>query len=278
MPDQLDLDPQELHRVLDGIGNRPTSGPDPAFVARLEQQLVNGVASVTPLDDHRGRRSGRLAHRVTRVTVLAAVGSIAAAAVAVAVVGHEVTKARVETPADAPTTPAPPAPPTTAISSATFPVVIPPASLLTGLGDSPSTTLGPVSAPPGDSATTTAAAPPVEPATTKAAPKIEPTTTKPSTEVTTPATLTLSCVASADGPKVTCEWGASTSPDVTGYLIYRGQSGGGTGRVFQVGAGDHRYVDSAAIVAGTPYLYLVKAINAAGAILDHSPLVAITWP
>ncbi len=167
----------------------------------------------------------------------------------------------------APTTAAPANQATSTVAPAT-PTVAP--APPTTAGPAPATTVPPPPEPTVEPAPTT---PPTAPPTTAAPttappPAVAPTTT----EVTTPATMSLSCATSVDA--VRCSW--SAGPDgTTRYLVLRSIPGSGTpGRAFAPAPGSLTYVDTTA-VPGTTYTYLVHAFADGPQSIAHSPGVTV---
>ncbi|MEO7143487.1 MAG: putative Ig domain-containing protein [Bryobacteraceae bacterium] len=78
------------------------------------------------------------------------------------------------------------------------------------------------------------------------------------------STLTLTLTASGGGHSVTLNWGASTSPNATGYNIYRGTTSGGPYNKVNVAPGNQTsYVDNS-VQAGQSYYYVVTTVDNSG--------------
>jgi len=190
-----------------------------------------------------------------RATLIGLAAALSAASVAVALVIDHGTAHTVQTPASeapAPTT----ATPTTGATTTVL--------------ERPTTAPPVVTSAPASEPTTAASPPPTVAPPVKSEPSTTATT---NAETPTPATLTLACA--PGGPtSIVCEWSARTAGDFAGYRILRSTPGGTVGRVFSTGPGDHTLTDDST-TAGTSYVYVVQAINAAGAVLEHTPLVTV---
>jgi hypothetical protein len=301
---------RDLEELLVTDADRAVPAPDPAFVARLEQHLMQvDLDVVVPLR----RRVTRWSGAAVAAASITLVGAAAAAGVVVTSSAQhpsrDATDVREHDPGgNAPRPSNAPVgvhegQPTTGVAStaaSTVPPTVPPPSTTastvavtiaapvttvpvpTTLAVEPATSAAP---PTTARRTTTVPATPApteapttvatEPATT--VPVAEPTTAPATTttEVHVPATITLSCVATASS--VTCSWG-DLPAGTARVLILRGAPDlPGPGRAFSTGPGDHAYTDTTALVPGTRYSYLVHAMDANGASLGHSNLVPITF-
>jgi hypothetical protein len=292
---------RELEDVLRADAQVSTPAPDPAFVAQLERRLVALDLDAPPV---LRRRITRMTGAAAVATTLTFVGAAAAAGIVITVgpehrpsteapvttqsVDGKPSVVPVSTVVNTTTT----AESVTTLESATtvisttnvepessvllVPTVLPESTVLpvpTVLLEStvpsvmpassavPATVLVPV-APVEPATSLPADTPSTPPASTPQA-STPPTTT---TEVHAPATLTLSCAPAAGG--ISCTWSAGPSGTVE-YLLLRSTPAGGPGRVLFPPPGVTAFVDTT-VSAGTAYVYLVHARDAAGVSLAHS--------
>ncbi|MFM2070731.1 MAG: hypothetical protein RLZZ623_994 [Actinomycetota bacterium] len=254
----------ELEALLDQAASAPVPAPDPAFVEALEQRILTARVIVPPTPIRR---------HVTRATAvgitiagLTFVGAAAAAGIVIT--------ANPERPKVAETVPTSTLAPTIAPSTTTGIESTSSAPAIVTSTVSPAPTTAPVSTvpPPVTSVAVStslvgdAAPPPV----TTIVPTVPATPTS-TTEVHVAATLTLSC--GLNGTAVTCTWDAG--PDGTvDYMVLRSIPGStGPGRAYFPGP-QQTYTD-ATVAAGTTYVYLVHARDAAGKSLGHSDAATV---
>jgi hypothetical protein len=251
----------ELEALLDQAASTPAPAPDPAFVEALEQRILAARVIVPPTPIRR---------HVTRATAvgitiagLTFVGAAAAAGIVIT--------ANPERPKVVETVPSSTVAPTILPSTTSVIESTSVAPTVVSSTVSPAPTTAPVSTVPPPVTTVAVstslvgdAAPP--PVTTTVPPS--PTST---TEVHVAATLTLSC--GLTGTAVTCTWDAG--PDGTvDYMVLRSIPGStGPGRAYFPGP-QQTYIDTT-VAAGTTYVYLVHARDAAGKSLGHSDAATV---
>ena len=243
---------------LEEMGRAPVPLAPPGYFENGERRLLE-LDVVLELDTPAPVRRRIFTATPRRVIALGFAAAISAASIAVALVVDHGKPNAVQAPAGEATTPATTARttiPATAAEQPTTPAATDATTTLTTAPKAPTTAPNPLP--------TVVPAPKTEPATTA--------TTR--DETTTPATLTLACVPS--GPAaVRCEWSASSVSGLAGYRILRSTPGTTSGRAFETGPADHAFTDATA-AAGISYIYVVQAINAAGTVLEHTPMTSVS--
>ena len=78
-------------------------------------------------------------------------------------------------------------------------------------------------------------------------------------------------------PFVVCEWAAPADLQVAGYQLWRADKAEGTKQVIFRTADATRYADHA-VTAGHQYVYMVKALDAAGKVIAQSDGVWVPLP
>ncbi len=263
---------RSLKSSLTQLGKAPAPDADPAFVDRLEAQLMtDGATPPLPADNVIPFRSR--AHRAFVIGVAAATLTGAAAAAAL-VMGTGNDSHRLITATEPTAT-------STATSTATTNTVEPTSTTSTPLNTT--TTTLPTSTTLASGVTTTIPAGPTPTTVSNVVPPVtvpDTTTTTltvgstSTTEVHVPATLGINCV--VDGSHITCIW--TPGPGGTDhYLVLRSRPGGTDGRVLTPLPGQLTYTDTQ-IVSGDSFNYLVHAFDATGKSVAHSTAVLVTVP
>jgi hypothetical protein len=246
----------ELEAALRSSAKASAPTPDRTFVDGLEQRLLTAdEGKVVPFV----RRARRLSIATAAAITFTVAGVAAAAGI---VVTHPF---RDENPR--------PAPSTVAATSSILPATTTPSantSEPTSSTPAFAVTTVPSIVEPTTAATDPPTTVPVAPPPVTSPPDTAPVTT--TTEVHTPATLTLSCV--ANGATVDCNW--SAAPEGTArFAVLRSQVGAASpGRVFFVDVGLTTWSDPMAEV-GVTYTYLVHAFDGADQSLGHSNAVTV---
>lgn len=281
---------RSLKSSVTQLGKAPVSDPDPAFVDRLESQLMNdGATAPLPVDNVVPFRAR--ARRAVVIGVAAATLTGAAAAAAL-VVGTGDDNHRLITA----TEPAAPGAATTTSTESTSTTSSLPTTMTSSVAASASTTVagttpttqGNTPAPPTTDTvpkklpTCDASRPDIVPPACvlidslnpDSTPTVPPSESTSTTEVHVPATLGISCV--PDVSHVTCTWTAGPA-GTDHYLVLRSRPGGVDGRVFTPVAGQLTYADTQ-IISGDSFYYLIHAMDAANHSLGHSAAYYVLVP